>query len=727
MIRRSVVLLILSLLISCSSPAAPHAGQTSAVSGPKTQTADLPVRKVVLYKNGIGYFEHSGDINGNAQVSIDFTTSQLDDALQSLTALDEGGGHISRVGYNSTSPLDQQLKSIPLGLTADPSVTDIFGALRGARVEVIGSGAPITGRLLNIEVRDQEDPKSNISFEKQYLTVISDSGAIRVLELTPSTSVRLLDRGLDQQFGRYLSLVESAREGGLRHLTLASHGEGKREMRVSYISEVPIWKSTYRIVFPEEASNLAILQGWAIVDNTVGSDWNNVQLSLVAGAPQSFVQPLSTPYYERRPEIGLPIAAMTSPQTHEGALEPMQNDRQQAGSLTGALNSPSAAQSPVIKAAPRSLAIAKGMTGGAMGGIVGSVAGGESAGGFLAGIDRASDAIQQGDISANAFDDYFEYTLNQPVTIHKNESALVPILQANVEAERVTLWSERENRPLRALWVTNSSKFTLDRGSFSIFEAGAFAGQGLLEPVHPGEKRLLSYAMDQAMHVSSGGGSQSVRLEHISFDKGVLTQSNKRISERTYILSNSAEEARTVLIQYPRSSGMKLDSNPALAETTPTLYRFKINVQPHGSASLHVTERGTISTRYSIGTQSDLHPLMLLATSGQDARVTQALRPILDAEHKLAGLEIRLKTIQDSIRQLSEDEARARENISALKGNAETVTMRRFVDDLNRDEDQLTAARKQAEDLGRERDRARDAFSESLANFNLDMDVAESA
>lgn len=172
---------------------------------------------------------------------------------------------------------------------------------------------------------------------------------------------------------------------------------------------------------------------------------------------------------------------------------------------------------------------------------------------------------------------------------------------------------------------------------------------------------------------------------------------------------------------------MKLDSNPALAETTPTLYRFKINVQPHGSASLHVTERGTISTRYSIGTQSDLHPLMLLATSGQDARVTQALRPILDAEHKLTGLEIRLKTIQDSIRQLSEDEARARENISALKGNAETVTIRRFVDDLNRDEDQLTAARKQAEDLGRERDRARDAFSESLANFNLDMDVAESA
>jgi hypothetical protein len=726
-IRRSVVLLILSLVISFSSPAAPHARQTSADPRPKNQTANLPVRKVVLYKNGIGYFEHSGDISGNAQVSIDFTTSQLDDALQSLTALDEGGGHISRVGYNSTSLLDQQLKSLPLGLTADPSVTDIFGALRGARVEVIGSGAAITGRLLNIEVRDQEDPKSNITLQKQYLSVISDSGAIRVLDLTPATSVRLLDHNLDQQFDRYLSLVGAAREGVLRHLTLASHGQGKRELRVSYISEVPVWKSTYRIVFPQEASHIAILQGWAVVDNTVGSDWDNVQLSLVAGAPQSYVQPLSTPYYQGRPEIGLPVAAMTSPQTHEAALEPMQNNRQGVGSVIGALNGPSAAQSPAILAAPSRLAPPEKMAAGAMGGIAGSVGAGRTAGAFLAGIYRASDAIQQGDISANAFDDYFEYTLNQPVTIHKNESALVPILQANVEAERVTLWSEREQRPLRALWVANSSKFTLDRGSFSIFEAGAFAGQGLLEPVHPGEKRLLSYALDQALRVSSGAGSQSMRLEHITFNKGVLTQSNNRISERTYILSNSAEETRTVLIEYPRSSGMKLDSNPALAETTPTLYRFKINVQPHESASLHVTERGTISTRYSIGTQSDLHPLMLLATSGQDARVTQALRPILDAERRLAGLEIRLKALQESIRQLSEDEARARENISALKGNVETVAMRRFIDDLNRDEDQLTAARRQAEGLGREREAARDAFSDNLANFNLDMDLGGAA
>src|SRR5215467_13922007 len=55
----------------------------------------LPVRKVVLYKNGVGYFEHSGRVRGNQDVTVDFTTAQLNDVLQSLTVLVLGKGHIN--------------------------------------------------------------------------------------------------------------------------------------------------------------------------------------------------------------------------------------------------------------------------------------------------------------------------------------------------------------------------------------------------------------------------------------------------------------------------------------------------------------------------------------------------------------------------------------------------------------------------------------------------------
>ena len=123
----------------------------------ETHSAQLPVRRVVLYKNGVGYFEHSGRVTGNQAVSIDFTSSQLDDVLQSLTALDLNGGRITGVSYNSTTPLDQQLKNIPLGLGEKPSTTDLYASLEGARVEVSGAGeAALSGRIVHYEIRSEK-------------------------------------------------------------------------------------------------------------------------------------------------------------------------------------------------------------------------------------------------------------------------------------------------------------------------------------------------------------------------------------------------------------------------------------------------------------------------------------------------------------------------------------------------------------------------------------------
>ena len=310
---------------------APQAHSDSPQMAPKARLAppqvaqvvkDLPVRKVVLYKNGVGYFEHAGSIFGDQRVAIDFTSPQLNDVLQSLTVLDEGGGRIAGVNYNSTTPLAEQLKTLSLGMNEDPTSTDLFGALRGQRVEVTGApGGPIAGRLMSIEGRTEKiGSDENVkSIDTFYLTIIAGSGAVRVIQLTPSLSVRPTDPSLQGELDRYLELLSSTHSTGLRHLTLDALGQGQRELRVSYISEVPVWKVTYRMVFPREADGNATLQGWAVVDNTVGADWDNVQLSLVAGAPQSFIQPISQPLYTRRPEIPISTEAQTTPQTHEAA------------------------------------------------------------------------------------------------------------------------------------------------------------------------------------------------------------------------------------------------------------------------------------------------------------------------------------------------------------------------------------------------------------------------
>jgi hypothetical protein len=665
-----------------SKAAAKAAGPSIAASSIPPIIKDLPVRKVVLYKNGVGYFEYAGTMSGNQRVAIDFTSSQLNDVLQSLTVLDEGGGRVSAVNYNSTAPIEQQLKTLALGLKDYPATIAVYQALRGQRVEVTGAGAPLAGKLINVEFRKEIDKNGQTSDDHYFLIVATDSGALRTAELSDSVSVHMIDPSLQKQFSNYLEIVASAQDQQVRHLFLEDRGAGERQLRVSYISEVPVWKSTYRIVFPQTPDGKATMQGWAVVDNTVGADWDNVQLSLVAGAPQSFIQPLSQPLYTRRPEIPIAIEEQTTPQTHEAAemeapaavASPQVSVS--SGVIGGLMNSNKALKQELKGAyksfMPQSAAQTVAVEADAEERSRQPLTFGGNAGG---GVYRASDAIQEGDVSTNAFDDFFEYSLAQPVTIHKNESAMVPILQQELPAEHVTLWSERESTPLRAVWLENASKLTLDSGSFSIFESGEFAGEGLLEPIHPGEKRLLSYAADQAVRVKVTDRNNKRTLHHVQIQKGVIVETHMDVASVTYSATNSADVDRVVLLEHPRqTNGWTLDDGLKADETAPDLYRFRLPVTQHSTATLEVRDRGPEYTQVYLNANSNQTNYMLDLVK----RVPEALdklKPVIDAQ-------------------------------TALKGND---AARRFVDELNHAEDQLQATQADRRSGAAETSRGRQA------------------
>jgi len=371
----AVLLLVLPLTLRAQTPKAPapKAPSSAAPTAPSAarDTIDLPVRKVVLYKNGVGYFEHAGTVNGNQRVTVDFTSAQLNDVLQSLTALDSKGGMIGAVGYNSTMPIAQQLTTLALGLKDYPATLEVYHAIRGQRVEVAGAGAPIVGRLVNIEYRKETDKNGATSEDHYFLIVETDTGALRTAELTDAVSVRMIDPSLQKQFASYLEIVASAQDQQLRHLTLEDRGPGERQLQVSYISEVPVWKSTYRIVFPRDPNGNATVQGWAVVDNTVGVDWNNVQLSLVAGAPQSFIQPLSQPLYTQRPTIPIATAAQFAPITHDAAETVTVQSEIMSGALKAPMRIPRNIQMATPQAAPSASFGVAGMEG--MGGSGGGM------------------------------------------------------------------------------------------------------------------------------------------------------------------------------------------------------------------------------------------------------------------------------------------------------------------------------------------------------------------
>jgi hypothetical protein len=684
----------------------------------------------VLYKNGVGYFEHAGAVSGNQRVTVDFTSAQLNDVLQSLTALDSKGGMIGAVGYNSTMPIAQQLTTLALGLKDYPATLEVYHAIRGQRVEVTGAGAPLTGRLVNVEFRKETDKNGATSEDHYFLIVATDTGALRTAEITDAVSVRMIDPSLQKQFASYLEIVASAQDQQLRHLTLEDRGQGERQLQVSYISEVPVWKSTYRIVFPRDPNGNATVQGWAVVDNTVGVDWNNVQLSLVAGAPQSFIQPLSQPLYTQRPTIPIATAAQNAPITHDAAefdrLEmaarlkappPGLPPASQSVMVTG--NSPMAIQTQDM---PGAGMVRNGANVGVgYGNGYGPGYGGNSGGG----VYRASDVMQAGDVSTNAFDDFFEYALTQPVTIHKNESAMVPILQQDLPTTHITVWSDTHPTPLRAIWLENTSKLTLDSGSFSIFESGEFAGEGLLDPIHPGEKRLLSYAVDQAVKVRRGDFSQTRTLHRVAVHEGVLVETTSSVTDTIYTVTNAGDETRAVMVEHRRQPRAELvpSEYPTDAEkpveTTATAYRFRMAVEPHKSVDLHVKEHADIDERVQIGTQFG-NGQYLITIGNYSPELAEKLKPAVDAQTALSDLNSKIDEITEKQKTLADDENRYRENLKALK---DSTTAKRFVDELNQAEDAIEAARKEQTDLEKQRDQAQAHLDIVISKLSFDTDL----
>jgi hypothetical protein len=358
-------------------------------------------------------------------------------------------------------------------------------------------------------------------------------------------------------------------------------------------------------------------------------------------------------------------------------------------------------------------------SGGGMGSGSGNGYGPGYGGNSGGGVYRASDAINEGDVSTNAFDDFFEYALTQPVTIHKNESAMVPILQQELPATHVTVWSDSHPTPLRAIWLENTSKLTLDSGSFSIFESGEFAGEGLLDPIHPGEKRLLSYAVDQAVKVRRGDFSQTSTLHHVAVHEGVLVETTSSVTDTTYTVTNAGDQTRAVMVEHSRQPRAELDSDTKPEEATATAYRFRMAVEPHKSVDLHVRERANIDDRVQIGTQFG-NGAYLITVGNYSSELAERLKPAIDAQSALADLSGKIDQNAENQKTLADDENRYRENLKALKDSA---TAKRFVDELNQAEDAIEAARKEQTDLEKQRDAAQAQLDSIIAKLSFDTDL----
>jgi hypothetical protein len=769
------VVLVLILLTSFAS-----AQKKNAAPAPAPVAADpsnrLPVTRVVLYKNGVGYFEHSARIRGTQELNIDFTTAQLNDVLKSLTVVDLGEGRISSVRYNSIAPLSVRLKGLRLPFGEQIGREDFLSALRGSRVEVRSGNTTAAGKLLSLDKTKRQTAKGDV-VETTEFSIVTDSGEMRNFELGPGTSVRVVDRELNDEIGRYLNLLGSSRARDLRRMTLTASGAGEREVLVSYISEVPIWKSTYRIILPAEDTAKPVLQGWAIVDNTIGEDWKDVHLSLVAGAPQSFIQEISQPFYARRPVVALPETVQLTPQSHEATMEiaPGGVGGVMAAHATTSLEGVATDISGAVVAGARvtvrneETGISQTTTTDRKGHYSFSdVQAGNSAlsiaqtgyqrfdlTNIYLGVGRnneivarlqvaaANEAVevnattmrvettstsvssiaanQSSEAEGKSAGDFFQYDIKQTITVGKNQSALVPILRSPLEAEKVTLLSP-ESAPLRALWVKNTSGQTLDAGTFSVLDAETFAGEGVLETIHPNERRLLSYAGDSGVRLKTSNEQTEMPYTHAKIAKGILSLVKGTHRSRKYIIRNVDAATRQVIVEHPVEEGWKLSpGSPKPEETTANFLRFRVPVAAGMTSELLADEVKPEEAHYELADLEVDEVRLLVEQKRISPAMQQVFDRILERKLKISGFEEKIQDRDQEAKQINADQTRLRENMKALKGSTEEkALLQRYTRQLNDQEDRLAALRKESTDLKTQRDAAQNELERMVLEINLD-------
>ena len=487
------------------------------------ESQELPIRRVILYKHGVGYFERIGSVEGDAASLLRFKAKDMSDLLKSLTVLDLGGGSIRTIAYDSTKTVDQQLGEYTFDLKNAQGLPAILDQMKGSEVALTVGQTQLTGRLLSMEKRTEKTEGGGV-IDRYRIGVLLPDGKVKNYDLSDVSQLQFTSPGLRKEMEKYLEILFSRHRRDEKQVQILATGKGKRDLFVSYVQEQPVWKVSYRIV--TEKREKPLLQAWAIVDNVSAEDWENVELSLVSGLPVSFVQNLYDPIFVRRPEIKIEREAAAGPVVAEVglAIEKPVMARKEATRMKEEerprMAAPAASR-PMAPPRPD----------------------------MYAGMERQSaQAVGQ---EAGAL---FVYNIKEPVTIKRDRSALLPIVNARVDGERVAVYNEsvRRENPMEAIRIKNTTDLTLEGGPVTVIEENTYVGEALISTLKPDEERYVSFAVDLGTRVDAQRGKNTDQIHRVTIANGILTRHLKLRETKTYALQNVEDKAKTIILEHPR-------------------------------------------------------------------------------------------------------------------------------------------------------------------------------
>jgi hypothetical protein len=679
----------------------------------------LPISQVILFNSGVGHFTRSGDVEGEARVDLTFPEQDINDLIKSMTLRDlSPNGRVAAVTYDSHDPIDRTLASFAINLNNSPSFAQILTQARGEQVEVTlvntaNQPGNLTGKIIGVEQQAIPGGKDSGPITTSVLNLWCAEG-VRSVKMSEVQRLRFANPIIENEVRRALETLALSHDSQKKAVSLHFAGEGKRKVEVGYVIENPIWKTSYRLVLGKEGGNKPYLQGWAVVENPTDEDWHDVTMALVSGRPISFKMDLYNPLYVSRPTVEPELFASLRPPTYGGAMAKMRavdlppvfesghrpgfgiaplGDMDKAGAAKRETGRDNLARRQFAEEASKKLS-----------------------------EDLQLGRSVQSVATASSLGDYYQYVIDRPVDLARQKSALLPIVNKEIEGKRVSIYnpSVQPKHPLLGLKFKNTSGMPLSQGPITVFEGSVYAGDTRVLDLQPDEERLVSYAIDLGTEVSTKNGTNTSRITSVKAVKGIVYTHTVVREERIYDVSNRSTTDRTLLIEHPNRKGQGFafigDNKPK--EEAADVYRFELPVAAKKDLSYTVIEERPLDSSVQLTNNTDDQIRHFINLK----EAPQALKDKLVEALKVKGTwdKVRqdIQTSGTRIQTITVDQKRLRENMRELP--RESKLFEKYLKTLEEQEMEMDGLQAKLKTLHADEALARASYDNYLANLSAE-------
>lgn len=613
----------------------------------------LPITRMTLYKHGVGFFERRAQLEGD-EVSLSFRMEEMNDILKSLTAVDWGSGQVLGVDYATPQSREERLAGCSIRLGDGRSLRDLLVGLRGRRVELhLDQGETAVGLLLGLDELPDRQPVGD-----SLVSLLQDQDSqVQTVALSRVQSVVIRDERGAADLRFFLQVAQTQED--YREVTIRLT-PGAHDLSVSYIAPAPTWRVSYRLVADPDAADgpIALLLGWGIFDNRLEEELTDIKLSLVAGMPISFVYDLYTPFTPERPFIEEEARTAAGPVDFLGATAVADMAPPPAPMRAMAAPAPMAEMR-----APQAAKLSR------------------------RDLEQAT-AVQT---SGEALGELFQYHINTPVTVGRGQSAMVPIVAANLPYRKDLLYNGAKlaAHPVASLRLDNKTGLTLERGPVTVIEGGDYVGEAVLPFTADEAEFIIPYAVELGARVREQSGA-ATEIYGLSLQGAYLVFEEWDIRWREYQINNTTNRPLTILVEHPRQTSYDLFDTPATAEQTEDTYRFAVDVPARREKTLRVQTRYLRRRQEQIERQSYVTLQRFLRQGLIDRTTHDLIATILGLLEKIGDHKKRIEAINQERQKIYEAQKQIQGNMAALANTGKEGQMRaQYVDRLETTEQTL--------------------------------------